>query len=347
MPHAIQWGILGTGNIARQFAEALRMLPDAGLLAVGSRSRDSADAFARTQGVPRAYGSYEELAKDPEVEVVYIATPHPLHKDNSLLCLEHGKAVLCEKPFTLDAQEGALIADKAREKGLFCMEAMWNRFVPIMRELDARLATGAIGEVRMLNASLGLPFAFNPHHRVFAPALGGGALLDLGVYPVSFALRLFGRPTRITSHAVLGETGVDEQVSILLDFPEGRQATLSTSVRNRLQNDAAVFGTHGMLHLHEPLNCPETLTHVPTRAIGGADTPLQPPHTLTRKVLGNGYAHEAAEVMRCMREGLLESPLMPLQETLLIMETMDAIQAAWRLSARTGLPGAGSAPGAD
>jgi predicted dehydrogenase len=330
MPRTIQWGILGTGNIARQFAEALRLLPDAGLRAVGSRGRDSADAFARAHGVPRAYGSYEELARDPEVEVVYIATPHSLHKDNSLLCLEHGKAVLCEKPFTLDAREGALIVEKARSKGLFCMEAMWNRFVPIMRELDALLASGAIGEVRMLQASLGLPFVFNPHHRVFDPALGGGALLDLGVYPVSFALRLFGRPTRITSHAVLGETGVDEQATLLLDFPEGRQATLDTSVRNRLRNDAAVMGTRGMLHLHEPLNCPETLTLTPTRAIGGPDTPLPAPHTLTRRVLGNGYAHEAVEVMRCMREGLLESPLMPLQESLLILETMDAIQSAWR-----------------
>jgi predicted dehydrogenase len=329
MPHAIQWGILGTGNIASQFAQALRLLPEAGLLAVGSRSQESADAFAGAHRVPRAYGSYEALARDPGVEVVYIATPHHLHKDNSLLCLEHGKAVLCEKPFTLDAREAALVVHTARAKGLFCMEAMWNRFVPIVRELDTLLSQGAIGDVRMLNASLGLPFAFNPQHRVFAPPMGGGALLDLGVYPVSFALRQFGKPTRITSHAVMGETGVDEQLSILLDFPEGRQATLGASLRNRLQNDAALLGTRGMLHLHEPLNCPSTLTWTPTRAIGGTDTPLQPPRTLTRPVLGNGYAHEAVEVMRCLREGLLESPLMPLEETLLIMHTMDAIQATW------------------
>ncbi|MDC0710156.1 Gfo/Idh/MocA family oxidoreductase [Stigmatella sp. ncwal1] len=353
MPSAIQWGILGTGNIASQFAEGLRMLPDAGLLAVGSRSRASADAFASAHGVPHAYDSYEALVRDPNVDVIYIATPNHLHKENSLLCLNHGKAVLCEKPFTLDAEEAALVVHTARVKRLFCMEGMWNRFVPIMRELDALLRIGAIGDIRMLDANLGFPFEFNPHHRVFAPALGGGALLDLGVYPVSLALWLFGRPTRIISHAVMGTTGVDEQVSILLGFAEGRQATLTSSVRTPMQNDAVFMGTQGMIHLHAPLYRPETLTRISTRKHGEAvpsrpraglqrliqhpllrrlreQSTLQPPKPLTLKVLGNGYAHEAAEVMRCMREGLLESPFMPLNDTLLVMQTMDAIRGEWR-----------------
>lgn len=358
MRDTIRWGILGTGQVAGLFARGLREIPDARLLAVGSRSRQNAEAFAREHGVARAYATYEELVRDADVDVVYVATPNSAHREHCLLALEHGKPVLCEKPFTLDAAEASAVAEAARARGLFCMEGMWMRFVPVLRELESRVRAGAIGDVRMLTASLGLPVEFDPRHRLFDPKLGGGALLDLGVYPLSLSLRLMGRPTRVTSQAVFGQTGVDEQCTILLEFPEGRQAALTTSVRNRTTNDAALMGTEGMIHLHEPLYRPETLSLVRSPRLGGVREvsrvrayaerlglerlkhhPLVREvreavgfvrtERVTRRVLGNGYAHEALEVMRCLREGLRESPLMPLDESVELMRTVEAIRREW------------------
>ena len=357
----IRWGILGTGAIAAHFAEGLASVPGATLQAIGSRARASADAFARAHGARRAYGSYEELARDPEVDVVYVATPNSAHRDNAILCIEAGKAVLCEKPFTVDAAEARQVVELARARDVFCMEGMWMRFVPLVRELSVLLRGGTIGDVRMITASLGMPFAFDAAHRVFDPLLGGGALLDLGVYPVSFAFYLLGRPTRVSSHAVLGATGVDEQATILLDFPEGRQAALTTSLRNTTSNDATVMGTDGMIRVAGPLYRPESLTVHRSSPAGGThpvrsgivaragrlarlrQNPLvrdvrslvarARAKTVTRRVLGNGYAHEAEEVMRCLRAGDRESPVMPLDETLAIMETMDAIRLDWSRAA--------------
>jgi predicted dehydrogenase len=359
MSETIRWGILGTGWIAGLFAQGLRELPDARLHAVGSRSRDTAQAFATRHGAARAHASYQALVEDDEVDALYIASPNSAHLEHCLLALEHGKPVLCEKPFTLDAAEAARVIAKARERRVFLMEGMWMRFVPVMRELEARVRGGAIGDVRMLTAHLGFPVEYDPAHRLFDPKLGGGALLDLGVYPLSLALRLLGRPTRVTSHAVFSPTGVDEQCTVLLDFPGARQATVTTSITNRTPNDASIMGTEGMIHLQEPLYCPETFSLVRTRRQGGGgsvgggglgaklglDVERLKNHRLlrevrgavnrartervTRRVLGNGYAHEAAEVHRCLREGLKESPLMPLDESLAVMETVDAIRRAW------------------
>ncbi|XXF78078.1 Gfo/Idh/MocA family oxidoreductase [Myxococcaceae bacterium GXIMD 01537] len=354
MPNTIRWGILGTGWVAGLFAEGLRALPDARLQAVGSRTRRNAEAFARAHGAARAHGSYEALVADDEVDVVYVASPHAAHAAHCLLALAAGKPVLCEKPFTLDAAEARAVIAAARKRGVFCMEGMWMRFTPVFQEMEARVRAGAIGDVRMLTAHLGFPVEFSAGHRLFDPALGGGALLDLGVYPLSLAVRLLGRPTRVASHAVFNPTGVDEQVTMLLDFPGARQATVTTSLCNRAPNDAAIQGTEGTIHLHEPLYCPETLSLVRThRQVGGGGGGLasrlglgwlqQHPlmkgvrdavrfartERVTRRVLGNGYAHEAAEVHRCLREGLRESPLMPLDESLAVMETVDAVRQAW------------------
>lgn len=365
MPETLRWGILGTGWIAGLFAQGLRELPEARLHAVGSRSRENADAFARQYGASRAHASYEALVEDPDVDVVYVATPNTAHLAHCLLALEHGKPVLCEKPFTLDAAEASRVLDTARARRLFCMEGMWMRFVPVLRELESLVRSGAIGDVRMLTAQLGLPVEYDASHRLFDPKLGGGALLDLGVYPLSLALRLLGTPTRVSSHAVFSPSGVDEQCTVLLEFPGARQAVLTTSLCNRTPNDAAIMGTEGMIHLHEPLYCPETLSLVRTRRQGsggearggglaarlGVDWERLKHHRLlrgvrdvaslartervTRRVLGNGYAHEAAEVHRCLREGLLESPLMPLDETLAVMRTVDAIRREWTRSDNT------------
>ncbi len=364
MPKTTRWGILGTGWVAGLFAKGLRELPDASLHAVGSRSRDNADAFAREYGASRAHASYEALVRDEEVDLVYVATPNTLHREHCLLALAHGKPVVCEKPFTVDAAEAASVVEEARRRGVFLMEGMWMRFVPLMREVETLVRSGAIGDVRMLTAQLGLPVEFNPSHRLFDSKLGGGALLDLGVYPLSLAVRLLGRPSRVSSQAVFNPTGVDEQCTVLLEFPGARQATITTSICNRTPNDAAIMGTEGMLHLHEPLYCPETLSLVRSRRQGGEGgmrpqglaarlgverlkqhrlvrevrdvVNLARTERVTRRVLGNGYAHEAAEAMRCLREGLKESPLMPLDESLAVMQTVDAIRRAWAQAPASG-----------
>ena len=351
MPEPIRWGIFGTGSVAANFAEGLRVLPDAELFAVGSRTQAAADGFARRHRAAHAYGSYERLARDPRVDVVYIATPNVAHKEHALLCFEHGKAVVCEKPFAMNAAETKEIIAAKEAGGLFCMEAMWMRFIPAVRELSRLVRDGAIGDVRMVSAHLGMAFHFNPEHRVFAKSLGGGALLDLGVYPLSLAFLMLGRPTRIATQAVHGATGVDEQATILLEFPAGRQAVISTSLRHRTSNDATIMGTDGMIHLHEPLYRPESLTVVKTSKLGSPSAPRSgvfgrlkelpiarrawdyytrsKRKTVSLPVLGNGYAHEAIEAMRCLRAGETESPMMRLDETLAIMQTMDAIRDLW------------------
>ncbi|PTL85178.1 Gfo/Idh/MocA family protein [Vitiosangium sp. GDMCC 1.1324] len=360
MRDAIRWGILGTGQIAGLFAKGLREIPEARLVAVGSRSSQNAERFARQYGVARAYATYEELVRDAEVDVVYVATPHTAHREHCVLALDHGKPVLCEKPFTVNAAEATAVVAAARARGLFCMEAMWMHFVPVMRELETLVSAGTIGDVRMLTAHLGIPFEFAPQHRLFDPALGGGALLDLGVYPLSLALRLMGKPIRISSQAVLGRTGVDEQCTVLLEFPEGRQAAITTSLRNRTPDDATLMGTEGMIHLHAPIYRPETLSLVRTPRIALASETSRirefadrlgldrlthnrwvreavdfvRTERVTRRVIGNGYAHEALEVMRCLREGLWESPLMPLAESVELMRTVDAIRLEWTRQGR-------------
>jgi predicted dehydrogenase len=352
-----RWGILGTGAIAWQFAEALQTVPGAELRAVGSRSREGADRFGQAFAVPRAHATYEELARDPDVDVVYVATPNAAHRDHCLLVLEHGKAVLCEKPFTVDGAQAREVIEAARRARRFCMEGMWMRFAPLVGELEEALRGGAIGEVRMVTASLGFPIAFDPRHRVFDPALGGGAMLDLGVYPLSFAFRLLGRPTDIASQAVIGESGVDEQAAVLLTFSGGRQAVLTTSVRSRLSNDATIVGTHGIVHVHAPLYFPETATVTrvaqplpAVRAVPGPDRRsrlsglknhpivrdvyghlqgIRHGKRMSRRRQGNGYAYEATEVGRCLAQGLLESPVMPLDESLAIIETIDVMRRRW------------------
>jgi predicted dehydrogenase len=228
---------------------------------------------------------------------------------------------------------------------------MWMRFVPMVVELRKLLREGVIGDVRMLTAQLGFPWEHDPKHRLFDPELGGGALLDLGGYPLSLAFHLLGRPTGFVTQAVLGKTGVDEQAGVLLTFEGERQAAITTSLRSLTSNDATITGSEGVIHLHTPIYCPERITIQRSTLLRGAGRPKrglagrlkQLPfardvqsavaharqRTITKRALGNGYTHEAIEVMRCLREGALESPLMPLDETQAIMETMDAIRLAW------------------
>jgi len=318
----VRWGILGTGAIARRFVEGLETLPEAEVLAVGSRSEASAEGFAETRGIPRRYGSYEELVADPDVDVVYVATPHPFHAENAELCLGAGKAVLCEKPFTVNAAEAERVVGLARERGLFLMEGMWTRFFPLMERVRALTSGGEIGELRMLAADFGFRTGVDPASRLFAPELGGGALLDVGVYCVSLASMVLGEPVRTAGLAHLGETGVDEQAAVVLEHAAGRLSSLSIGIRTATPQEATIFGTEGYVKIHAPWWRPTTMT---------LSRPERDDETVEAPIAGNGFNYEAAEVMRCLDEGMTESAVMPLDETLCVMRAMDEIRAAWGL----------------
>ena len=322
MAENIRWGIIGTGNISSQFARGLAVLPDAELVAVGSRTRASAEAFGARFDVPHRHASYAALARDPDVDAVYVGTPHSLHRANSMMCLEAGKAVLCEKPFTINAAEAEQVIKLAREKGRFLMEAMWTRFLPLSEKVRELLAADTIGSVQMLTADLGFRGRFDPKHRLFDPELGGGALLDVGVYPISLASMIFGPPTRISSLAHMGQTGVDEQAAVTLGYAGGQLAVLYTSIRTTTPKEAILMGTQGQIRIHAPMFVPSKLT---LSVDGQDDKVIEMPFT------GNGYNYEATEVMNYLRAGKLESDLMPLDETLSIMRTLDAIRAQWGL----------------
>lgn len=318
----IRWGILATGGIARTFAEDLKRVEGAELVAVGSRTKESAEAFARQYGVARAYGSYEELVQDPDVDVIYVASLHNGHMEHVLLCLNAGKAVLNEKPFTVNADETEELIRTARSRGLFLMEAMWTRYLPAIRKVKEWIAEGRIGEVRAINANFGYKGERDLDGRLLNPLKAGGALLDVGIYPVSFASMVFGeQPERIASQAFIGETGVDEHNAMLFTYPGGRSATLNSAVQLQLNNFCDIFGTEGKIHVPNFWMARSAVLDVPGR---------EPEHF---EYTGDriGYAFEAEEVGRCLREGLTESPDMPLDETLAIMRTMDEIRRQWGL----------------
>lgn len=357
----IRWGILGTGKIALDFAQGLKFLPDAQLLAVGSRTLSTAQEFSRQLNVPKAYGSYEDLVKDPEIDVVYIATPHIRHKQDSILCLEAGKAILCEKPFTINAQEAREVITLARQKQLFCMEAMWMRFMPLIQKVRELINSGEIGEVRTLTADFGYAVELDPNNRFFNLKSGGGALLDRGIYLLSLAFFLFGSTDKIVSQATIGETGVDEQCAMVLNYPKGQLAILSANLRATTSNEVIIGGTKGQIRIHAPFYRPHKISiakfspavlstansanssfkqkiisslkenQVVQRLYLEFGSYLKQPKKIVQIFEGNGYNYEAAEVMRCLRSGEKESKIMPLDETLSIMETMDAIRRQWNL----------------
>lgn len=318
----VRWGILGAGSIAGRFSEALTSLPGAETLAVGSRSQDSADRFAESHGFSRAYPSYEDLASDPDVEVVYVATPHPFHADNAELCLRAGKAVVCEKPFTVNAAEARRLAGLARERGLFLMEGMWTRFFPLMGRLRAVISDGTIGEPRMVAVDFGFRAEMDPSSRLFDPGLGGGAMLDVGVYCVSFASMVLGRPVRGMGLSHLGETGVDEQFAAALEHGGGRISSITAGTRTASPHEATVLGTEGHVRIHSPWWQPEAMT---------ISRPGEEDEVVREKNEDNGFRYEAAEVMRCLAAGERESPIMPLDETVAVLEAMDGIRASWGL----------------
>jgi predicted dehydrogenase len=310
----VRWGILATGGIAASFTEDLkRMTGDAEVIAVGSRSQEAAQAFADRFDIPRAYGSWQALADDPDVDVVYVATPHSAHHAATMICLNSGKHVLCEKPFTLDVPTSQELVDTAQAKGLFLMEAMWMRTNPTIRRAVTLVADGAIGDATYVQADFGIPGPFPPGHRMRAPELGGGALLDLGVYPVTFSYVFLGQPDTVRAWASLLPEGTDENTGIVLGHPSGAVAALQCGFTGESAQRGTIAGTEGRIEISRQFFRPTTLTLYRN----GSE------EEMTEPLRGNGMVYEAEEVHRCLRQGLTESDLIPLASTMEIMHTLD------------------------
>ena len=314
----LRWGVIGAGHIAGVFAQDLLVSGSGRVVAVGSRTQEGADRFGDKYAIPRRHGSYEALASDPEVDAVYVATPHPLHRDNALLALEAGKAVLVEKAFTMSGAQARELVAAARAKGLFLMEAMCTRFQPHMVEIARLLGEGALGEIVTVTADLGHRFPPDPGSRFFAPELGGGALLDCGVYTIAFASMVLGRPSQVRALVHPAFTGVDGQTSMLLGFPGGAQALLTCNFFGDGPTRAGIVGTDARIEVDAPFYAPSAFTLTKN---DGTSVRYEPPDRR------NGLRYEADEVERCLRLGLVESPLMPLDETVSIMETIDQVLA--------------------
>ncbi|MCU1569905.1 MAG: gfo/Idh/MocA family oxidoreductase [Naasia sp.] len=318
MSEQIGWGILATGGIAKAFTRDLAV---AGLtaVAVGSRSQESADAFGQEFGVPHRHPSYEALVQDPDVDIVYIATPHPGHAEAALLALEAGKHVLIEKPFTVNADEARKVTSLAAEKNLLVLEAMWPRFLPHMIRLHEILDDGTLGDVRTVIADHNQDLPKDPKHRINNPDLGGGALLDLGIYPVSFAVDMLGAPTRVSAMASFTATGVDRQTAILLEHEGGRQSLLHTALDTKGPNTASVIGTLGRVDIDSVWYSPTSFTVYDNT--GGMVERYE------SSIEGRGMQYEALEAERLIRAGEIASPRLSPAESVAIMDVLDDIRS--------------------
>jgi predicted dehydrogenase len=311
-----RWGIAATGGVARRFATALAETDDAVAVAVASRTAERAEEFGAAFAIPNRHASYESLAEDPDVEIVYVASPHTRHEADTRLFLEGGKHVLCEKPFALNEDQGRRMVETARSRGLFLMEAIWSRFLPAYRLLGELLAEEAIGEVMGVDGDFGLRFPRDPAHRLFDLALGGGALLDLGIYPLQLASLVLGPPSDVHAVALIGVTGADEHVAAVLSHSDGALATVRAATQLNLACTARISGTKGFIELPAFMHCPNSLAVTTPAGVQHHDAPI----------VGEGLRYQVTEVHRCLREGELESTAMPLAETLSLAATMDRIR---------------------
>lgn len=318
MSNVINWGILGCGGIARKFVQSIRAVDDAQLVAVASRTVGKAEAFAKEWDVPHAYALYEELLSRDDIVAVYVATTHNFHYECVKLALEYNKAVLCEKPFTVSAWETEELIQLARQKKLFLMEGMWTRLLPAMTQIRTWLSDGVIGIIKQVRADIGFAAKKDPEGRLFNPALAGGALLDVGIYPISFASMVMQRqPSEITPIAKIGETGVDEQSFYLFDYDHETFGVLSSAIQACLAGRAEIIGTEGAIVVPEAFyNTQRAELHRPGEQII-KQFPCPPQE---------GFKYEIEELVRCLQNGEQESHIMPLDETLAIMQTLDRIR---------------------
>lgn len=314
-------GIIGAGWIARKMAVAIAPSKEMEIYAISSRSITKAEAFAREFGIPAAYGSYEEMTRDPEVDLVYIATPHSHHFEHAMLALENGKPVLVEKAFTANADQASRLIDEARKRNLFISEAIWTRYMPLSHKIKEIMESGIIGEPRILTASL--CYMMEEKERILKPELCGGALLDLGVYTLNFARMYFGTDIiRTVSNCHLGKTGMDMHECISLSYADGRMANLQSGALCLNDRQGIISGTEGYIRV-DNINCPETVQ-------------VYRNYELVRTFrkeedMVNGYEYEVLEAKRCIENGLIESPMMPHEETISIMKQMDALRKEWNV----------------
>lgn len=316
----IRWGILAPGKIAHKFAHDLQLVPGATLHAVASRSLERAEEFARQYGAHHAFGSYEELTACPDLDVIYIASPHSEHCAHTLLCLEKNIPVLCEKPFAMNLPQAKKMVEAARSHDVFLMEAIWTRFIPMFEETLRMLGEGTIGDLKTIRADFGFRANFPPESRVFNPALGGGSLLDVGIYPIFLATLLWGKPEQIQAKAIFGKTGADDSCGMIFTYPGGRFALLDSSIVIQTDTEAFLYGELGTMHLHSRFHQPQELS------ISFYETPsgehVRMPYS------GNGYFHEIVEVNECLRQRKKESAKLPLDFSLMLMEVLDAARKA-------------------
>lgn len=319
----VNWGILGCGGIANKFAVSLLALNSGKLAACASRTIEKAGEFADRHRIEKRYSTYNDLVNDPGIDAIYIATPHNFHYEQTKLCLEHGKHVLCEKPFTVNAAQASELTALAKEKNRFLMEGVWTRFLPAVQKLKELLAEGVIGEVKTVRADFCFASGCGPEHRLLNPDLAGGALLDVGIYPIHFASIIFGKqPIRIQSSAVIGKTGVDEISFYLFEYGNGKTAQLSSSVTTQAPVDAIVSGEQGYIRIPHFLGA-KTLE---IRRKGAEPETLEFPCPDMEM-----FKYEIAHAMECIAAGKTESEILPHSETLAILKTMDALRAEWGL----------------
>lgn len=314
---SFRWGILGTGGIAAAFVHDLQLAQGHSIVAVGSRTLGKAQAFVKEIPDADAHGSYKKLVNAENVDAIYVASPHPMHEVHTLMALNAGKPVLCEKPFAISSQQALLMINTAKKNDVALLEAMWTRYLPHIQVVREILASGVLGQIQTVEADHGQRLADQNIQRLIDPGLGGGALLDLGIYPVSFAHLILGAPISITARAVMTDIGVDAQTSAILDYANGAQAILNTTMIAQTPCRAVVSGLLGRLEIDRTFYAPTAM-----RVVLFDGTVTEYPNTY----VGHGLREQAIELARIVRAGLLESPLMPWQESIEVMQTMDEIR---------------------
>jgi predicted dehydrogenase len=312
----IRWGVIGPGAIAVGFADAMQMVEGADIVAVASRSLERADAYADRYGIATRYGDYAALARDPQVDVVYVATPQSRHVDDTLSMLSAGKHVLCEKPFALNERQARRMVDEARRQGVFLMEAIWTRFLPAYRALVDVVGSGRVGDPLLVEADFGIRRPLDPDNRLFRADLGGGGLLDLGIYPLQLCTLLLGPVEDVAAEGVIGETGVDEHVAAVLRHGGGKLGVIKAALRVNMTCSARVSGTEGVIEIPALMHCPNALRVLSPAGIDDIDASYE----------GNGLRFEIDEVNHCLAEGRTESDVVPLDETLAFARTLDDIR---------------------
>lgn len=319
MAKTIRWGILGAGKIANKFASDLALVSGAELKAIASQNKVKGEEFARTHNVPILYSSYQALVLSEEVDVIYIATPHGLHHEQAMLCLNHGKAVLCEKSFALNLKQVMEMVELARKKKVFLMEAFWTRFIPQYEKVHQMINRGDIGEVKLIQADFGFKAPSPLAPRLYEPALGGGSLLDIGIYPVFLALSILGRPTEVNALMSPYPSGVDEQIIINMKFENGALAVAFSTFAADSPTEAVIAGTEGRIQMRNRF-------HNPVGHIEFVKSRDEVQQIIVQKEEGYGYQFEARHVCDCLRKGLTESPVYTLDDSILLMETLDRIR---------------------